>query len=391
VFVSIPMDLLAEEADVAVPPRLPRPAPAIAGGIGAAAALLASARNPVVVAGNGVGLEPAVAELVEVAEALGAAVYHEPMADGVNFPTGHPLYQGMPAPTAADIRARLAPHDVALIAGARLTLHHYTPVQPVPEGLDVIQLDADPGALGRDFPVSIALLGGLRPTLRALADRLAGAVPGAGDRATRLGAATAERRAELDTRARHRYGEVPLDPLAAVHALAGGLPPGTVVVEEAITAGLLLRQVLRQDRPGSYVHTVGGGLGWGIGAAIGTRMGAPDRPVIAVLGDGCAAFGLQALWTAAHEHVPVTFVVLANGEYRTLKDTLDRNKSRSTEAHRYVGLDLRPPDLDWSAAGRLFGVPVAEPAGTADLAELARGCAGRDGPLLVHVPVTGHG
>ena len=390
VFVSIPMDLLAEEAQVEVPPRSPRPEPGVAAGLAAAVTRLAEARNPVVVAGNGVGLEPAVAELVAVAEALGATVYHEPMADGLNFPTGHPLYHGMLAPIAADIRARLAPHDVALIAGARLTLHHYTPGGPLPERLAVIQLDTDPGAPGRDFPVTVALCGGLRATLRALADRLPRPVPGADERAARLGAATAAQRADLDARARDSYGEVPLDPLAAVHALAGGLPPDTVVVEEAITAGLLLRQVLRQDRPGSYVHTIGGGLGWGIGAAIGTLMGDPTRPVVAVLGDGCAAFGLQALWTAAHERVPVTFVVLANDEYRTLKDTLDRNKSRASAAHRYIGLDLRAPTLDWDAAGRLFGVPVAQPAGCAELAELARGCAHRDGPLLVHVPVTGH-
>ncbi len=66
------------------------------------------------------------------------------------------------------------------------------------------------------------------------------------------------------------------------------------MVEEAITVGLKLRAVLRQNLPGSYVHTVGGGLGWGIGAAVGTRMADPDRPVVAVLGDGCAMFGRRA-------------------------------------------------------------------------------------------------
>ncbi|HKS98965.1 MAG TPA: thiamine pyrophosphate-binding protein [Rugosimonospora sp.] len=388
VFVSIPMDLLAEEVDVAVPMRSARPEVGVAGGLDAAAARLAGAHHPVIIAGDGVGREQAVAELVAVAEALGAAVYHQPMADGINFPGGHPLYHGMPAPTAADLRARLAPHDLVFIVGTHaFSAHHYTPGQPVPGDIDVVQLDSDPAELGRNFPVAIALHGGLRPTLGALAELLAGAVPEAPIRTIRLGQAIAAERARVDALARERYGGAPLDPLAAVHAIASALPADAVVVEEAITGGLLLRQVLRQDWPDSYVHTVGGGLGWGIGAAIGTQLGNPDRPVVAVLGDGSAAFGLQALWTAAHERVPVTFVVLANNEYRTLKDTLDRGKSRSTVEGRYVGLDLSDPCLDWAAAGRAFGVPVAQPGSCAELRELVGDCAALDEPLLVPVPI----
>jgi benzoylformate decarboxylase len=81
--------------------------------------------------------------------------------------------------------------------------------------------------------------------------------------------------------------------------LAAALPEDAVLVEEAITVGVHLRRVLRRDTPGGYVHTVGGGLGWGIGAAVGHRLGAPDRPVVAVLGDGSAMFGLQGLWTSS--------------------------------------------------------------------------------------------
>jgi benzoylformate decarboxylase len=120
-------------------------------------------------------------------------------------------------------------------------------------------------------------------------------------------------------------------------------------------------------------------------------MGAPDRPVVAVLGDGCAMFGLQALWSAARYGVPVAFVVMNNGEYRTLKDTLDREKSRSTALGRYVGLDLRDPALDWSGAGTLFGVPVARPGSTGELAELIATVPELTGPLLIEAQITAHG
>ncbi|MBO0868931.1 MAG: thiamine pyrophosphate-binding protein, partial [Micromonosporaceae bacterium] len=391
VFVSIPMDLLAEESIVDVPARSAPVTPGVADGIPAAAQVLAGAQRPVLIAGDGVGRENAVEELVAVAEALGAAVYHQPMADGINFPGNHPLYHGMPLPTTAAVRALLAEHDVAFVVGTHaFPAHHYTPDRPVPDGVRVVQMDSDPAQLGRNFPVEVALYGALPASLHALADRLRGKVPDAQRRGRELGAATRAARDEIDASARKRWGPGPMDPLAAVHAIATALPAGAVVIEEGITAGMLLRRVLRQDRPGSYRHAIGGGLGWGIGAAIGTRMGAPDRPVVAVVGDGCATFGLQALWTAAHHRIPVTFVVINNGEYRTLKDTLDRNKSRSTQLRRYVGLDLREPALDWRGAGAFFGVPVVRPAGCAELAELVAESSTLDGPRLVEVPVTGH-
>jgi benzoylformate decarboxylase len=391
VFLSIPMDLLAEGIDIELPRRSARPAAGPAAGADEAAALLAAANRPAIVAGDGVGRDGAVAELVALAEALGAAVYHQPMADGLNFPATHPLYRGMPLPTTADIQRHLRPHDVVFIVGTRaFAAHHYTPEPPIPDGTLLVQLDADPTEPGRNFPVQVALCGGLAATLALLAKRVHGRVPDAVSRIARYAALSAADREHVDAAARAAYGAAPMDPLGAMHAIATALPGDAVVVEEAITAGLLLRRVLRLDRPGSYMHTVGGGLGWGIGAAIGTRLGAPDRPVVAVLGDGCATFGLQGLWTAAHHRVPVAFVVVNNGEYRTLKDTLDRNSGKSRQRGRYVGLDLRDPVLDWRGAGQMFGVPVVQPADCAALGNIIRTLPTMDGPLLIDVSVTGH-
>jgi benzoylformate decarboxylase len=88
--------------------------------------------------------------------------------------------------------------------------------------------------------------------------------------------------------------------------------------------------------------------------------------------------------------VPVCFVVMNNGEYGTLKGTLDRQKSRSTEVGRYVGLDLRDPALDWAGAGRFFGVPTVRVSDCDELAATVASVPSLIGPLLVEVPVTGH-
>lgn len=399
VFVSIPMDILLDDAPVPVLGRSTVHPMGAAGGIAAAADLMAAARNPAIVAGDGVGRDGAVDALVAAAEAWGAVVHHQPMADGVNFPGNHPLSAGMLMPTNAAIREALQGHDVLLVVGTHAFMpHHYTAAQPIPEHTAVVQLDTDAAELGRNFPVAAGLVGGLAPTLEALAERLRAAVPAdeARSRTEQAAQRHAAQRAGADREALAAYGDAPLDPSAAAHAVAAGLPQDAVVVEEAITTGMRLRRVLRQDRPGSYVHTVGGGLGWGIGAAVGHQLGDPDRPVVAVLGDGCAMFGLQGLWTAARYRVPALFTVMSNGEYRTLKDTLDHMGSRSSAAGRYVGLDLGlaeqagPDRLDWAAAARFFGIPSVRVGSAEELRDTVARAGTLDGPLLVETPITGH-
>jgi len=385
VFVSIPMDVLTEDVVVDVPRRSPAAPPGAAADPATAVALLRGARRPAIVAGDGIGREGAIGELVALAETLGATVYHQPMNDGIDVPTGHRLYAGMLPPRHDAIRAALAQHDVVLVVGAHaFSPHHYTPGPAIPAGVQVVQIDSDAAEIGRTFAVDAALVGAIGPTLAALVRALDPVGPDAVDRAADL---ASTQRGDLDAQALALYGSAPLAPLAAMHAVAAGLPPDAVVVEEAITAGLLLRALLRQERPRSYVHTVGGGLGWGIGAAVGSRLGNPERPVVAVLGDGSALFGVQGLWSAVRYQVPVTFIVVDNGEYRTLKETLDRTRAH---AGRYVGLDLAPPRLDWCAAAAFFGMDAALIGSTDELRTAVAGAPGRDTPLLLQVPVHGH-
>ncbi|MGV9317052.1 thiamine pyrophosphate-binding protein [Streptomyces sp. NPDC003691] len=391
VFLSIPMDLLAEDTDLDLPARTRPAPPGAAGGTEAAADLLAGAARPALVAGDGVGRDGAVPELVAVAEALGATVFHQPLHDRIDFPGTHPLYAGALTPTNAAIREALAPHDAVLIAGCHAFMpHHYTPGPAIPESTTVAQLDTDPAEVGRNFAVAAPMVGDLAASLAELARRLRGRVPEAARRTEEAGRRHAERRAAYRTAAYASAGAAPMDPLSLGLAVADSLPEEAVLLEEAITTGVALRPLLRLDRPDSFVHTVGGGLGSGIGMAVGTALGHPGRPVVAVLGDGCALFGLQGLWNAARHRAPVTFVVANNGEYRTLKETLDTWGSRATATRHYPGLDLAPPHLDFTGAAAFFGVDALRVTDRDELAKVVAGAAHRDGPLLVDVPVLGH-
>ncbi len=391
VFLSIPMDVLTEDVHVAVPGMSTVPPLGPATGVAEAAEVLRRARCPAIVAGDGVGRDRAMDELIAVAEALGAATYHQPMHDGLNFPQTHALHAGTLAPVNAAIRNSLDSYDVIFVVGCHAFMaHHYTPGPAIPDSATVVQLDTDPAEIGRNFAVRVGLVGGLAETLAELVRTLTGSVPEAGSRARALAQHHTARRAAAETDALRKHGQTPLDPKTAAHTVATALPADCVVVEEAITMGVELRTFLRLDRPGSLVHTVGGGLGSGIGAAVGSRMGDPRRPVVSVLGDGCTLFGVQGLWSAARYQVPVTFVVMNNGEYRTLKETLDAWNSAATANGRYPGLDLAPPRLDFTQAAAFFGVDSVRVGSTGELIELVATAGTRDAPLVVEVPITGH-
>ena len=391
VFVSVPMDLFDEDVQLPVPPPVPGDGEVFSPRISQAVAVLRAARAPAIVAGDGVGRAGAVDALVAVAEAIGAAVFHQPMHDGVDFPMTHPQHLGMLAPANAAGRERLAAHDVIVLAGARFWPHHYTPGTPLPDGVTLVQVDDEPDQIGRFGDPAVVISGGLRANLQLLAAALGGPDATARQRAGDLGVRSVRQRTEIADRGLAADPRAPMDPAAAAHAVATHLPESATLVEEAITTGLRLRPALRIDRPGHFLHTIGGGLGWGIGAAIGARLGRPDSPVVAVLGDGCAAFGMQGLWTAARYTVPVLFVVIDNREYRTLKQTITAREGAAARTRVFPGMDLDQPAIDWPLLAQALGVAAVRVENAAELGELVRDAGALTAPLLVQVPVRGFG
>jgi benzoylformate decarboxylase len=386
VFVSIPVDVLEEELADPLPPRSELRPLGPAQGLEEAAALLLDARAPAIVAGDGVGRDSAFDELVAVAEALGATVHHEPMYDAADFPATHPLSAGMLPPVNSEIRSRLDPHDVVFLVGSHaFSAHYYTPARAISGSATVVQLDDDEAELGRNYPVALGLQGGIRASLEALLPLLGGQSP---ETAERL--AAARERPSPGTPGREAE-EVPGgagDAATAAAALVAALPEDTVLIEEGITTGLHVRREFAADRPGSFHHSVGGALGWGIGAAIGVKLARPEAPVVAAVGDGCAMFGIQALWSAARYEVPAVFVVLNNREYRACKQGMDRVLA-GPPADRFVGMDLAPPEIDFIGLATSLGVPARRAAGPEEIAEEMQAALGSDAPALIEIPIAG--
>jgi benzoylformate decarboxylase len=172
----------------------------------------------------------------------------------------------------------------------------------------------------------------------------------------------------------------PPNPGAVHRTLAELFPDEGIVVLESPSSTLALRNQLRLSAPGSYYFGAGGGLGFGIAAAVGVQLAQPQRKVVCVLGEGSAQYAITALWTAAAYRVPVTFLVLRNREYSILKwfGTLEGIGSAP-------GLDL--PDLDVAATAASYGVQSVSVADCDALGGALGEALADDAPRLVQVDV----
>jgi benzoylformate decarboxylase len=159
------------------------------------------------------------------------------------------------------------------------------------------------------------------------------------------------------------------------------------VVEEALSSGPGIRQLIRADDPQSYFGLRGGGIGWGLPAAIGVKLALPERPVVGLIGDGSAMYTCQALWTAARYRIGVVFVILNNKSYRILKQRVRALRGHAEQVGNYVGMELLDPAIDFLGLARSLGI-AAERASTVHEATdlIAQGLKG-NGSLLIDVDI----
>jgi benzoylformate decarboxylase len=364
VFLSLPGDVLTNEGEIELgaPSRV---APNVRGdrtAIETAAALCAAADRPLIFAGDAVAQSGSHTEIVAFAELLGAPVYAEAVASRASFPASHPLFCGAMQRSQPAIREILARHDLLVSVGADLfALSLPSDVDALPEGLAIVHLDTDPWELAKNYPVRSAILGEPKVTLPELTAEVHTRMnpaqrTRARDRFARTRSEAAAVREELAASARGAATRTPIEPLALVHAIGETLPSEAVVVDETISSGTGLRLFLRSDDPQSFFGLRGGGIGWGLPAAIGAKLALPNRPVFALIGDGSAMYTVQALWTAAHERLAVTFVIFDNASYKILKQRARAMGAHAAQTGTYVGMDLNEPAIDFVALARSLGV-----------------------------------
>jgi benzoylformate decarboxylase len=372
VFVSIPMDDWDVEVDEgAVRHQTSRNvggrAAADSVAVRALAARLVSAENPVLVAGPDIDAGGAWDVAVALAERQRLPVWATPAPGGgrIGFPENHPQYRGILPPAIGPLSETLAGHDLVLAAGT--SVFPYYPNLPgplLPDGAALVAITSDPDEAAR-APMGDALVADVALTLEALLDEV-----GEADRSL--------------PEPLPAPGELPeSDPMSATNAirtLADVFPEDGIVVLEAPSATIAVRNQLRLSRPGSYYFGAGGGLGFGIAASVGVQLAQPERPVICILGEGSVQYAVQTFWSAVAYKVPVTFLVLRNAEYAILKWFADIESVTGAP-----GLDL--PALDTTAVASGYGLASQRVASRDELHEALRESIAAEEPRLVEVGV----
>ena len=332
VFLSLPGDILNAEAsiDLGASTRVDARSRPSDDALEALADRLLATRSPVLVCCDELVKSDAVSEAAELAETLGAPAYQQSVPYGAHFLSEHPCYLGGLSRDQKQVRDILAKHDLLLMLGGDgLRMSVWSEVDPLPAGMPVIHIGHLDWEMGKNFPVETAVRADLRETLRALIPVLQ--QKGGEPLVARAGAAieqiktanwSAKRARLADALDREKSDSEPIDPDFLMLRVAEALPSNAIVVNEGLTAGVRLPALVPyRDRYG-YHGLASGGIGWGIAAAVGVQLAHPERPVCAMIGDGSGMYSIQALWTAAHLKLPLTYVIPNNGGYRILKQRL---------------------------------------------------------------------
>jgi benzoylformate decarboxylase len=318
--VIVPMDdwdaPAEEEREDAAPARVVRAASADPAAVEELARFLEAAQAPALVVGAGTDDAESWKALVGLAERLVAPVFQESFGARAGFPQDHRLFAGVLPADRPRLRERLAPHDAILVVGApAFRQSPYAPGRFTEPGTRIAIVGDNADEVQRS-PAELAVLAPPASVCRALAKRLPqrDATPPEPYQPPRAPDPPAA-------------GE----PLRAGHvlaALAERLPDEAVVVEEAPVDRPELHDRLLAHRPLGFLSAAMGGLGFALAGATGVRMALPERPVVAVVGDGSALYGIQALWSAAHYGVGPLFVILSNGGYAIMDRLAERQGGR---------------------------------------------------------------
>ena len=398
-FLSFPWDTMDETADI----------DAIASSTGYfkqrpdsralehASRLLSQADNPVIVLGDRVAQSGGVQQMVQVAERLGARVYATSFSE-VNFPTSHPLFSGTLNTSSPATRKLLSGADVVLAVGANIfSSFLYVDVPFLDPTTKLVHLDSNTREVEKVYPTEVGVLADPATGLAELADALdqdmsASAKEAAVTRNAALG--EARRRADevYQQQLRDSWDQRPMPVARMMHELAAAVPENTIVADESITSQRAMMQAFDFDQPGSLFGIRGGALGWAMPGALGVKLAQPDRPVLAVVGDGASMYTVQALWTAARFNIPVVYAICNNRAYRILKVNMDiylkRMLSDEERESEYMGMDFANP-LDLAAIAQGMGVAGEKVEDPAQLGAAVRRAFESGKPALIDVSIDG--
>jgi benzoylformate decarboxylase len=371
--VMISMDHLLAEGTYEVPAPSNVSTRSTAAEVATIADALMEAEAPLIITGAEAVWDGAIPAVTTLAETVQASVMSEPLNSVADFASGHPLYRGVLPAHAGAINKILSRYDTVLAVGANVFRPMlYNDAYPVPGSVRLFQIDPRPDVPGRRYPVELGIVSGVRDTVQRLAELcgVAGPRPER-PRVTRPGS-------------REPVG---IDLLFKM--LVDEFGDAFAVMDEAATASWSARRWFpRADS--DYFACSSGGLGQGPGYAVGIALGLENgKRVLAVIGDGSIMYASQALWSAAREKADVTYLVLNNNGYNSLREGYKSFSSEAAASGRFPGTFLTPPAINYVGLAEAHGVPAWSVSESAEAVELVRKASKITGPALIEVVIGG--
>ena len=361
---EMPPETMEEEGDADLLPATEAGrAAAPAGDVARAVEILLAAKNPIIYAGGGANLSGAHEALRAVAEHLQAGVASSPEGKGAvgdlsDLSLGAAFWRDSP------LRAAIHAADVVLVIGSRLALVTFA------AGQRVVQIDVDPEEIGRNHQNTVGLVGDARRTLEALLEKLRAAA-----------APRPSRKAEREALRAEIAALMTQEPQTSIlQSLRSGCPEDTILIAGMTQIGYYSRPFWPTFAPRTYItSSYSGNLGYEYPVALGAKVARPEKPVVAVIGDGGFLFNAQELATAVQHKINVVAVVFNDNAYGNVARDLDEDWGGN------FGAALHNPDfMKLADAYGVHGMRAKEPT---DVGRLVKEAVGLERPVLIEVPV----
>ena len=394
VFISLPGDILNNEAgiDLSSSTRVDTRVRPADDALKALAERILKAKNPVIIPGDEIVKSDALDIAARFAETIGAPVFQQSVPFGAHFLSEHACYMGGLSRDQKQVRGVLSDYDLMIVLGADpIRMSVWSEVDPMPENMPVMHIGLVDWDIAKNYSVEVGIKADVGATLEALVPVLQ--ETGGEQLAAKAKAAVARysemnwsaKRKGLVAKLSERASASPIDPDWLTLSVAETLPADGVMVNESLTSGRHLNDLVPyRDRYGFH-GLAAGGIGWGVAAAVGVAMAQAPRRVCCFSGDGSAMYSIQALWSAANQRLPITYVIANNGGYRILKQRLLAFHNND----HYIGMDIDDPVIDFCELGRSLGMRSRKIEDPAELRPALEESFKADGPTLLDVVTDG--
>ena len=368
VFLAIPMNVLDSLVVDDIKPTsmiqsrvLPEPSV-----VNHVADLLKTAKNPLILIGDQVDFSGGNDAVHELSHLVGAPVYGCDYSQ-VSASCKDPLFMGFTGHLFADRTTSITRQaDVVIAVGTPLFPELFPTHEPYfNEDAKLVQIDLNDWELGKNFSTDTALRSDPKLTLEAIIARVK--TNGGPDtevvrqRTEQWTQRKLQERGHIEQIFDSKMGQAVMSPAEAMKVVASNLPENVAVFDESVTGIQTFLHYFQPENPGDYFMARGGCLGEGLPGGVGLKLAYPDRPVAALSGDGAAMYTNQALWTAAHYNLDVTFFIFNNGTYRILKTNLvEYWKRENLEPRPFHNLDLSDPPIDFVKLAESMGVQAVK-------------------------------